>query len=221
MAKNVFFRGVVGLGSLVTAALVWAIPAQSETATQAAAAQVQAPQELVAQTADRMIAKLKQEKDTIKKQPSRLYELVNDIVLPHFDFELMAKRVLGKHWRTANEKQREEFVAAFRTVLVRTYANRLTEYTEYKIHYLPMRAEPEPDKATVRSEVEQPGRTPIAIDYRLALTGSAWKVYDVTIEGVSLVTNYRSNYSTEITQSGMDALIAKLNQQNEQNTAAQ
>lgn len=218
MAMSVFFRGVVGLASLVMAALVWAIPAQSETATQAAA---QAPQELVAQTADRMIAKLKQEKNTIKKQPNRLYELVNDIVLPHFDFDLMAKRVLGKHWRSANERQREEFVAAFRTVLVRTYANRLTEYTEYKIHYLPMRAEPEPDKATVRSEVEQPGRTPIAIDYRLALTGSAWKVYDVTIEGVSLVTNYRSNYSTEITQSGMDALIAKLNQQNEQNTAAQ
>lgn len=218
MAMNVFFRGVVGLASLAMAALVWAIPAQSETATPVAA---QPPQELVAQTADRMIAKLKQEKDTIKKQPNRLYELVNDIVLPHFDFDLMAKRVLGKHWRSANEKQREEFVAAFRTVLVRTYANRLTEYTEYKIHYLPMRAEPEPDKATVRSEVEQPGRTPIAIDYRLALTGSAWKVYDVTIEGVSLVTNYRSNYSTEITQSGMDALIAKLNQQNEQNTAAQ
>ena len=178
------------------------------------------PQELVAQTADRMVAKLKQEKETIKKQPSRLYELVNDIVLPHFDFELMAKRVLGKHWRSASDKQRDEFIAAFRTVLVRTYANRLTEYTEYKINYLAARPDESADKATVRSEVEQPGRTPIAIDYRLAFSDSAWKVYDVTIEGVSLVTNYRSNYSTEITQSGMDTLITKLNQQNMQSSAA-
>ena len=84
----------------------------------------QAPQELVVQTADKMMAKLKEEKDVIKKEPNKVYDLVNEIVLPHFDFELMAKRVLGKYWRTATDKQRAEFISAFRGVLVRTYANR-------------------------------------------------------------------------------------------------
>lgn len=170
-----------------------------------------APQELVVQTADKMMAKLKEEKDTIKKQPDKVYDLVNEIVLPHFDFELMSKRVLGKYWRSATDKQRAEFTSAFRGVLVRTYANRLTEYTEYKINYLPMRPDADQDKATVRSEIDQPGRTPVAVDYRLILNNKDWKVFDVAIEGVSLVTNYRSSYASEIDRSGLDSLIEKIN----------
>jgi phospholipid transport system substrate-binding protein len=173
------------------------------------------PRELVAQTADKMMAKLKEEKEVIKQQPDKVYDLVNEIVLPNFDFELMAKRVLGKYWRTATDKQRAEFIGAFRGVLVRTYANRLTEYTEYKINYLPSRPDPEPDKATVRSEIDQPGRTPVAVDYRLILNGQTWKVFDVAIEGVSLVTNYRSSYANEIDRSGLDSLIEKLNKKAE------
>lgn len=171
----------------------------------------QVPQELVVQTADKMMAKLKEEKDVIKKQPDKVYDLVNEIVLPHFDFELMAKRVLGKYWRSATGKQRAEFINAFRGVLVRTYANRLTEYTDYKINYLPMRPDPDQDKATVRSEIDQPGRTPVAVDYRLILNGKDWKVFDVAIEGVSLVTNYRSTYANEIDRGGLDSLIEKIN----------
>jgi phospholipid transport system substrate-binding protein len=180
-------------------------------AATASAGAMLSPQALVSQTADRMMDKLRAEKETLRQQPDRVYELVNEIVLPNFDFEIMAKRVLGKNWRDASPKQREDFVVAFRGVLVRTYANRLTEYTDYKINYLPSPPEPEPDRAVVRSEVDQPGRTPIQIDYRLTLQGDAWKVYDVIIEGVSLVTNYRSSFNNEIAQGGIDKLIARLN----------
>lgn len=175
-----------------------------------AGAAVQPPQELIETTASKMLEKLKQEKATLKANPDRVYDLVNTIVVPHFDFELMAKRVLGKHWRDATAKQREEFVEAFKGVLVRTYANRLTEYTDYKINYLKSPAEPEPGRAVVRSEVALPGQMPVQIDYRLLLRGENWKVYDVAIEGVSLVTNYRSSFNTEITQGGIDQLISRL-----------
>lgn len=173
-------------------------------------AAVQSPQELIQDTANQMVAKLKQEKSTLKAQPDRVYELVNSIVVPHFDFELMAKRVLGKHWRDATPQQRQQFVEAFRGVLVRTYANRLTEYTDYQINYIPAPPEPEPDRALVRSEVALPGQMPVQIDYRLRMQNNEWKVYDVTIEGVSLVTNYRSSFNTEIAQGGLDQLIERL-----------
>lgn len=175
-----------------------------------AGAAVQPPQELIETTASKMLEKLKQEKASLKANPDRVYDLVNTIVVPHFDFELMAKRVLGKHWRDATPKQRQEFVEAFKGVLVRTYANRLTEYTDYKINYLKSPAEPEPGRAVVRSEVALPGQMPVQIDYRLLLRGDNWKVYDVAIEGVSLVTNYRSSFNTEITQGGLDQLISRL-----------
>lgn len=178
--------------------------------TPVAGAAVQPPQELIETTASQMLEKIKQEKATLKANPDRVYDLVNTIVVPHFDFELMAKRVLGKHWRDANPKQREEFVEAFKGVLVRTYANRLTEYTDYKIHYLKTPAETDPGRALVRSEVALPGQMPVQIDYRLLLRGENWKVYDVAIEGVSLVTNYRSSFNTEITQGGLDQLISRL-----------
>lgn len=173
-------------------------------------AAVQPPQELIKSTASRMLEKLKQEKATLKTHPERAYDLVNEIVVPHFDFELMAKRVLGKHWRDANPKQREAFVEAFKGVLVRTYANRLTEYTDYEINYPEAPKEPEPDRALVRSEVALPGQMPVQIDYRLLLRGENWKIYDVSIEGVSLVTNYRSSFNTEISQGGLDKLISRL-----------
>lgn len=176
----------------------------------AAAAAVQPPQQLIESTATRMLEKLKHEKVALQAHPERAYDLVNEIVVPHFDFELMAKRVLGKHWRDANPKQRGAFVEAFKGVLVRTYANRLTEYTDYKINYLETPQGPESDRALVRSEVALPGQMPVQIDYRLLLRGENWKVYDVAIEGVSLVTNYRSSFNTEISQGGLDQLISRL-----------
>lgn len=174
----------------------------------------QTPQRLVEETAEKMLTTLKAEKDSVEKAPDRLYALVDEIVLPHFDFELMAKRVLGKYWRDASPAERTQFTDAFRGLLVRTYANSLTEYTDQKIIYLPMRRDSDSQRVEVRSEVEQPGRSPIQINYRLVQSGSDWKVYDVTINGVSLVTNYRSSFASEIDRGGLGALISKIDSKN-------
>lgn len=180
----------------------------------AAANIADSPQKLVEDTTSKILATLKAEKNAVKKAPDRLYTLVDEIVLPHFDFELMAKRVLGKYWRQASDTQKVQFTGAFRGLLVRTYANSLTEYTDQAINYLPMRSDKDNQKVEVRSEVESPGKGPIQINYRLLDAGEEWKVYDVTINGVSLVTNYRSSFVNEIDRGGLDALISKIDSRN-------
>lgn len=178
------------------------------------------PQELVQRTAEEMLTKLRVEKQVIEQHPERIYELVNQIVLPHFDFERMSSWVLGKHWRAATPAQKERFMTEFRTLLVRTYAKSLSEYTDSKISYLPMRPSPQEDQVKVRTEVDQPGGFPIPIDYELRRQGDQWKVIDVTIDGVSLVTNYRSTFASQIRQDGLDKLITVLAERNQRNLPA-
>ena len=180
---------------------------------------IQSPQDLVHQTADQMINKLRTERKVIDQHPGRIYELVNEIVLPHFDFEKMSSWVLGKYWRGATPEQRKRFVEEFRNLLVRTYAKSLSSYQDNKISYLPFRGSPGQDDVTVRTEVDQPGGFPIPIDYSLYLKGGEWKVYDVTIDGVSLVTNYRTTFANQIRQDGLDKLIATLADRNRQDGA--
>jgi phospholipid transport system substrate-binding protein len=188
------------------------------TVTSAAWA-VQSPEDMVKQTADQMIGKLREDRQVIDQHPGRIYELVNQIVLPHFDFERMSSWVLGKYWRTATPDQRKRFVEEFRNLLVRTYAKSLASYRDNKISYLPMRASPQDADVKVRTEVDQPGGFPIPIDYSLYLKGDEWKVYDVTIDVVSLVTNYRTTFANQIRQNGLDKLIAALADRNNQDNA--
>lgn len=180
-------------------------------------AATQSPQELVQQTTDQMLSKLRAERTVIEQHPERTYELVNQIVLPHFDFERMSSWVLGKNWRTATPAQRQKFVEEFRALLVRTYAKSLASYSDQKVSYLPVRPSPQDTEVKVRTQVEQPGGLPIPIDYDLYLNkDSQWKVYDVTIDGVSLVSNYRTTFATEVRQKGLDKLIASLSDRNRQ-----
>ena len=176
------------------------------------------PQELVRDTAEKMIAKLKEEKEVVAAEPGRIYELVNAIVLPHFDFEYMSRSVLAKYWRRATAEQRASFVNEFRTLLVRTYATSLSEYTDETIHYLPFRGKADDTEVTVRTEVEQPGAFPIPIDYRLHRKEDQWLVFDVLIDDVSLVTNYQTSFANEIRKSGLDDFISTLAQRNKQVT---
>lgn len=174
------------------------------------------PQELVKETSDQMLSTLKQEQEVIQKNPERIYELVNRIVLPHFDFAYMSQLVVGKYWRRASEQQRQAFIEEFKQLLVRTYATSLNEYTDQEISFLPLRAGSDPEQATVRTEVEQPGGFPIPIDYRLHKTSDQWQVFDVVIDGVSLVTNYRTSFSKEIRQGSLDSLIETLRKRNQE-----
>jgi phospholipid transport system substrate-binding protein len=131
----------------------------------------------------------------------------------------MSSWVLGRYWRNATPKQRQEFTEQFRTLLVRTYAKSLSSYTDNKITYLPFRSSPDQTDVKVRTEVDQPGGFPIPIDYDLYLKGDEWKVFDVTIDGVSLVTNYRTTFANQIRMDGLDKLISSLAERNKQDGA--
>lgn len=174
-----------------------------------------APQELIQDVAQKTIDRLNAEEALIKKEPDRLYSLINEFVLPHFDFERMSKWVLGKHWRRASKQEKQRFVEEFRTLLVRTYASALSDYAQQTITYAPFHGDLASGEVTVKSEVEQPGSFPIPINYRLYKLGDDWKVYDVTIDDISLVSNYRTSFAKEIRAIGIDGLIKQMAEKNQ------
>lgn len=179
----------------------------------------QAAFDIVRSTSDQMLVKLREEKSThggTAIEQGRIYELVNEIVLPHFDFDRIARWVLGKHWRKASSEQQQRFTEEFRVLLVRTYASALNEYTEDSVSYLPLTSAPDAEELTVRSEVAQPGGFPVTINYDMYVKQGEWKVYDVAVDGVSLVANYRTTFSKEIRERGIDGLIDALAARNQQ-----
>jgi phospholipid transport system substrate-binding protein len=177
---------------------------------------LQAPEDLVAKTTDKITSVLRAEQDKIKASPKRLYEIVDEVVLPHFDFERMSRWALGKYWRKAKKNERTQFTGEFRSLLVRTYAKALNDNYNQKIDMLPVRMRKEGKEATVRTEVQQAGGFPIPIDYKMYIKGDAWKVYDVSVDAISLVANYRTSFATEIRKDGLPKLIARLADRNKQ-----
>jgi phospholipid transport system substrate-binding protein len=167
------------------------------------------PQVLVENTTDEIFAALKRERDVIAERPARLYEIVDEIVLPHMDFIRMSSWVLGKYWRQASEAEREQFTREFRDLLVRTYAKAVNE-KERIIETLPMRGKLESGDVTVRTEVQEASGFPIPIDYQMYLKDDAWKVYDVSVDGISLIANYRTTFASEIRRDGLPKFIANL-----------
>jgi phospholipid transport system substrate-binding protein len=138
-------------------------------------------------------------------------------MLPHVDFQRMSKWVLGKHWRRASIDQREQFVNEFRQLILRTYSTALLEYSEQKVNVLPVRAAADAREVTVRTEIQANQGPVIPIAYDLYLDqNQQWKVYDVTIDGISLISNYRSTFSTQIRRGGINALLGRLHARNQQ-----
>ncbi len=175
----------------------------------------QEAQQLVQQTAEKVLDRLKQDQERLKANPDLIYPLVEDIVLPHFDFARMSQWVLGKHWRSADAGQRERFTNEFRDLLVRTYAKALLEYTDQTIEYLPLLAGDNTERVVVRTQIVQKGSAyPIPINYNMYHRKDGWKVYDISVDGVSLVSNYRTSFASEIRTGGIDDLIAKLESRN-------
>jgi phospholipid transport system substrate-binding protein len=176
------------------------------------------PDELVRETSQRMFATLEAERDRVESDPAVLYGLVEEIVVPHFDFERMGRWVLGKYWRRASREQRQRFVAEFRTLLVRSYATALLEYPDHRITYLPARIDEQRNAASVRLRIDRKGGAGHThyIDYRMYRGGAGWKVFDVAVDGVSLITNFRQSFGQEIQQRGLDGLIEHLSRKNRQ-----
>jgi phospholipid transport system substrate-binding protein len=169
------------------------------------------PDFLVRETTDKVLNELNANRGSLQADVNLLYQMVDEIVLPHFNFQRMSKLVLGKHWKKVNDSQRQKFEQEFKALLVRTYATALFEYSDQKIVYKPYRREEGSNRAVVKTRMIPSDGPAIPIDYALAKGGDdAWRVYDVRIDEISMVTNYRSTYGKIIESRGMDALIELL-----------
>lgn len=173
-----------------------------------------APDVLVKQTADDVLAIIKNDKEIQAGNQQKLYAVAEEKILPNFDFDRVCRMVLGKNWKAATTEQQASFQKEFRSLLLRTYSVALGKYKDQVIEYKPMRIEPDAKNVTVKTQILQSGGQPIAVDYSLVKNGTNWKVYDIVIENVSLVTNYRSQFSNEIRQNGIDSLNTKLADKN-------
>ncbi len=186
-----------------------------------AQAQEPAPDVLVKSITEEVVAVLKQDKDIQAGNPKKIEELIEAKVLPHFNFIRMTRIAMARNWRLATPEQQKELTAEFKTLLVRTYSTALSNYRDQVIDYKPLRAKPEDVEVTVRSEVKQSGSSqPVAIDYEMEKTPNGWKVYDVKVGGVSLVTTYRDTFTSEVKERGVDGLIKSLAAKNRQSERA-
>ncbi|MHB8914603.1 MAG: MlaC/ttg2D family ABC transporter substrate-binding protein [Thiobacillus sp.] len=178
-----------------------------------------APDALARSTTQEVLSILKADKEIQGGNLQKVYELVEAKVLPNFDFNRMTQLAVGKHWPSASAQQKQALVSEFRNLLVRTYASSLTAFSNQTVDFKPINMKPGDEEVVVKSEVKQPGGQVIPIDYSMYQTAFGWKVYDVSIDGVSLVTNYRSSFSTKIRQSGIDGLISQLAMQSQKQAA--
>jgi phospholipid transport system substrate-binding protein len=171
--------------------------------------------QMVEETTNKVLERLRSERDKLQADNNLIYPLVEELILPHFDFHRMSIWVLGKNWRQASAEEQQIFTREFQKLLVRTYATALLEYTDQKIEYLPFHASPGDKRVTVRTQIVQSGGVNIPLNYSLYLDHQGqWKVYDISVDGVSLVTNFRSSFATEISRGGIKGLLAKLDDMN-------
>jgi phospholipid transport system substrate-binding protein len=176
-----------------------------------AQAQDIAPDALAKKVTDEVIAIIKTDKDIQAGNTKKVLDLVEAKVLPHFDFTRMTRLAVGAPWRQATSAQQQTLTNEFRTLLVHTYTSAFTQYRDQVIEYRPLKLQPGDSEVVVRSLIKQStGADPIDVNYSMEKTDQGWKVYDVTIAGVSLVQNYRSSFSAEIQKSGIDGLISTL-----------
>ncbi len=182
---------------------------------QAAIATESLPEELIRTASNQVLSRIQSDPGKYQQDPAKLYALVAEIVLPHFDFGTMTDMALGRYKTKISAEQRRLITNEFRILLVRTYGQALLEYNDQKIIYLPIEGSLESGDVTVRTEIEQKGGFPIPLNYSLKQTGQGWKVYDISVDDISLVTNYRSSFSRQIRKNGIDGLIKTLRERNQ------
>ena len=173
-------------------------------------------EEVVREAVVQTTAKLVEEKEQLKAHPERIYDLIQDLVVPHFDFPIISRLVLGKTiWNQASDMQKEQFIHEFTTLLVKTYAKALQEYSDEDVVFLPNESSPDSRLIEIKTEVtgkDSPAKTPI--NYRMHMDGSEWKVLDLVVDGISLVNSYKGEYSSIVRKDGLDGLIARMKEKN-------
>lgn len=170
----------------------------------------EAPDLLVQRVTDEVLEIIRYDKEIQNGSTNKVIDLVEKKVLPHFNFQHMTALALGKEWRKATPQQQQQLTAEFKTLLVRTYSNALTSYKNQKIVYKPFKMGASDTDVLVRTEVHQPGNKPVQLDYSLEKLDSGWKVYDVVVAGISLVTNYRDQFGQEVRNGGIEGLVASI-----------
>ncbi|HEX4944482.1 MAG TPA: ABC transporter substrate-binding protein [Usitatibacteraceae bacterium] len=180
----------------------------------AIAAPETAPDALVRKSIDEVLALIKADKELQGGNQKKLLALIEEKVLPHFDFSRMTRLAVGRNWAQASDAQKETLTKEFRTLLVRTYSTSLSQYRNQTIDVKPARFAAQDKETVVRTVVNQPGGQPIPIDYGMERVDSGWKVYDVVVDGVSLVTTYRGSFNDQIQKSGIDGLVKTLAERN-------
>jgi phospholipid transport system substrate-binding protein len=173
-----------------------------------------APDALARSVTDEVLAIVRADKDIQAGDQKKVIELVEAKIAPHFSFTRMTRLAMGRNWRQASPEQQRKLTAEFRTLLIRTYTSAFTQYRNQTVEYRPPRMQPGDTDVVVQSVIHQPHGQPITIDYAMEKTADGWKVYNVKIEGVSLIENYRNTFNTEIEKNGVDGLIQALSEKN-------
>ncbi len=174
------------------------------------AAEEAAPDELIRKLSDEVLEILRTDAGLRSGDTSRAVELVEEVVLPHFNFRRMTMLAVGRDWRNASPEQQERLMDAFYHMLVRTYSNALTQYRDQTVGVRPVRMSPSDTTVRVQTEIRQAGAQPVTVDYMLEKSDDGWRVFDIVVAGVSLVTNYRGTFAQEIRVGGIDGLIDSL-----------
>jgi len=173
-----------------------------------------APDQLVQKITNDVLAAIKSDKDLAAGDKEKALKLAEEKVLPYIDFQHATRLAVGRAWNQATPEQKQKLTSEFRSMLVRTYSNGIGAYQGQTLKVLPARGKPDPEDTTVRTQFQRPGGQPLPIDFAMRKTDQGWKVYDITVEGVSLVLTYRSEFDAVVKQEGIDGLIKRLAQKN-------
>lgn len=179
------------------------------------------PDALARTVTDEVLAVLRADKDIQAGNRKKVIDLVEQKVLPHFNFVRMTQLAAGRHWRQASPEQQKSLVEEFRTLLVQTYAATFTAYRDQQVEYRPLRMQPNDTEVVVKSLINQPGGKPVTVDYKMEKSNAGWKVYDVVVADLSLVQSYRGTFSTEVQKGGIDGLVKALAEKNKELVARQ
>ena len=179
-----------------------------------AAVAQEAPNAMVERLSNEVLARIKADKDIQAGNPQKLNALVDEVVMPHVNFQRMTALAVGRNWRSATPEQQKALMAEFRTLLLRTYSGALAQVGDQKVRMKPFRGDAADKDVIVRSEVVQPRGEPVQLDYRLEKAADGWKIYDLNVLGVWLVENYRNQFGQAIAQKGIDGLLRDLSEKN-------
>ena len=195
--------------------VIWLAFLAGQPGAAAVGVEKQSPEETVKTVTTEMIAALRSQQEAYKNDPRQLVSLIERIIVPHFDIRIMGREALGLNWRQATPEQQKRFMAAFRQLLVNDYANEFRNYSNQAVEFLPEHAGSGKGYALVSTHVTAPGEQPVRVDYRLYRVGSDWRIYDVEIDGISLLFTYRNTFSEELQRETLDALIARMEHKND------